>query len=385
MSEVIDLLKSLVAIDSVNPSLVDGGAGETETADFLQSYLQDKGFTVSRIENTVGRPSLVAIAKGKGGGRSLMFNGHLDTVSVEGYDGDPFDPLISDGWLYGRGSADMKAGVAAMITAARQAAQKDLSGDIIVTCVSDEEHASLGTQDILAAGVRADAAIVPEPVGLTRVTAHKGFIWFDLEFEGLAAHGSRPDKGVDAIVKAGKFLAELDKYASDLAQRAPHPMLGAPSVHASLIDGGVELSSYPSRCSLSIERRTVPGETLAGVQSEVEDILNALRATDPQFKATLSATLERQPYECDPSADIVVLSGEQLAEKTGASDAPSGMNGWTDCALLGAAGIPSILIGPKGRGGHSSCESVSVASVEDLTDVLTNIATAFCGGGADDE
>ncbi|CUI84993.1 ArgE/DapE family deacylase [Cognatishimia activa] len=378
MSEVITLLSQLVRIDSVNPSLSDGGAGESQAADFVGEWFQTRGFDVTRLESTSGRPSIVAVAKGTGGGKTLMFNGHLDTVSVESYDGDPFDPKLADGWLYGRGSADMKSGVAAMMIAASRAAQSGLAGDIIVTCVADEEHASLGTQEVIAAGYHADAAVVPEPVGHKIVAAHKGFIWFDLVFEGVAAHGSNPDKGVDAIVKAGKFLVALENYAAELAQQAVHPLVGVPSVHASLIKGGVEMSSYPAQCKLSIERRTLPRETPDEVEAEIEQLLNNLGSADPAFKATLKRGLVRLPYECVQGAEIIDVATRSILNATGRPAEIAGMNGWTDCALLGEAGIPAILVGPEGRGGHSKCESVSIQSVETLTDILFQIATDFC-------
>lgn len=378
MSEVIKLLRQLVSIDSVNPSLAAGGAGETVAAEFVANWLSVRGFEVTRLETTAGRPSIVGIAKGNGAGRSLMFNGHLDTVSVEAYGGDPLDPKIADGWLYGRGSADMKAGVAAMLVAAFRAVQFGVAGNIIVTCVADEEHASLGTEDVINAGYRADAAIVPEPVGHKVVTAHKGFIWFDVEFEGIAAHGSRPDKGTDAIVKAGKFLAALGSYADQLALRDAHPLVGVPSVHASLIKGGTELSSYPARCDLAIERRTIPGETPSEVEAEIETILEAIRATDPAFKAILKRGLVRLPYECNPEDAIIKVAARSIHQVTGQLPELTGMNGWTDCALLAAAGIPAVLVGPDGRGGHSACESVSLQSVETLTEILTKTAIEFC-------
>ena len=263
----IELLKRLVAINSVNPDLVPGGAGEKAIGDFCGAWLAERGFEVHRLEEHPGRPSIVGVAKGSGGGRSLMFNGHYDTVTLAGYDGDPLDPRIdADGKLYGRGSFDMKGGVAAMMVAAARAKAKNVRGDILVACVADEEYASFGTEEV-ARHFRADAAIVTEPSHLELTVAHKGFAWFEVIVEGRAAHGSRPDLGIDAIAKAGKFLVALEGYDKRMRANPTHAILKSGSVHASMIDGGAEWSSYPARCRISLERRTIPGETPRSVQA----------------------------------------------------------------------------------------------------------------------
>ncbi|MBV7256133.1 ArgE/DapE family deacylase [Pacificimonas sp. WHA3] len=372
------LLRELVAIDSVNPALVPGAAGETQVARFIERWLDERGLAHQWIEPVPGRPSIVSHLKGSAGGPTLMLNGHIDVVGVEGYQGDPFIPETRGGRLYGRGSSDMKSGVAAMMMAFERLRGADLRGDVILACVADEEHASIGTQAILDAGVRADAAIVCEPVGYELVTAHKGFIWFDVEFRGRAAHGSRPDKGVDAIVKAGKFLSALEDYAQDLADRPSHPRLGNGSVHASLIEGGNELSTYPAHCKLSLERRTVPGETGETVRAELEAIIQRLSESDQQFDATLISSLERNPYACPENAPIQAVVEHQAERVTGRVLGRSVMNGWTDCGLLGAAGIHSVLIGPGGTGGHSAEESVDLASVDELAEIIYHVALEYC-------
>lgn len=372
------LLAELVAIDSVNPSLVPGGSGETEVASYIKQWLDHQGIETEWIEPVAGRPSVVARLKGTGGAPSLMLNGHIDVVGVEGYAGDPFAPEVRGGRLYGRGSSDMKGGVAAMMTAFARLRTVDLKGDVILACVADEEHASIGTEAILDAGWLADAAIVCEPVGYELVTAHKGFIWFEMEFVGVAAHGSRPDKGIDAIVKAGKFLAALEEYARQLSSATADPELGNGSVHASLIDGGNELSTYPALCRLSIERRTIPGETVASVTAEIEAMLAQIRREDPNFEVGLKMTLERRPYSCPSGAKIAQTLADRAEHVTGRSLPRSTMNGWTDCGLLGASNIESVLIGPDGKGGHSAEESVDLASVDELADILYETAIEYC-------
>ena len=303
-SDLIALLTSLVAVDSVNPSLVPGGAGEVEIAALVERWAREHGLETERLEETPGRPSVLVRARGTGGGRTLLLCGHLDVVNVEGMT-DPFTPRIDGDRMYGRGAYDMKAGLAAALIAAREAARLGLAGDVVVAAVADEEHASLGIQEALR-HVSADAAVVTEPTELELTVAHKGFVWSEIEVTGRAAHGSRPHLGVDAILKMGAVLRELEALDRDLAQRT-HPLLGRGSLHASLIAGGVELSSYPAQCTLSVERRTLPGETGADIEAELETVLERCRAADPEFVASQRTLLVRDPFEIDPDDALVRL------------------------------------------------------------------------------
>jgi acetylornithine deacetylase len=373
----IALTAELVAIDSVNPSLVPGGAGETAIADFCGSWLADHGFAVHRLETTLGRPSVVGVARGTGGGRSLMLNGHLDTVTLAGFDGGPLVPVITDGRMVGRGAYDMKSGVAAMMVAAFQAQSETLRGDILVCCVADEEHSSLGTAEVLTR-FTADAAIVTEPMNLEPTLWHKGFVWLDITVHGRAFHGSRPDEGIDAIAKAGYILVELDRLADHLASQPGHPRLGPGSIHASLIHGGEEASSYPASCTITVERRTIPGETAATVERELRTILDRLQATVPDFRADLTVTLERHPFETDPESDIALTIRSAAREVLGAEPSLRAEPFWTDASLMDQAGIPTVLFGAVGAGAHSAHEWVDLGSVETLTAVLTRTIQGWC-------
>ncbi|MEP7105617.1 MAG: M20/M25/M40 family metallo-hydrolase, partial [Chloroflexota bacterium] len=259
MGQHVELLSRLVAIDSVNPDLVAGGAGEAEMARFVASWLESAGLEVSTEELVPGRPSVVGVARGTGGGRSLMLNAHTDTVGVEGMD-RPHEPRVDGNRLYGRGSYDMKSGLAAIMLAGAQAARAGLAGDVIVAAVADEEAGGLGTEAVLRRW-SADATIVTEPTELDLAIAHRGFVWIEVETRGRAAHGSRPQLGIDAIVKMGPILSGLEALDQRLRAGPGHPLLGTGSVHASIIAGGAELSTYPASCKLMAERRTIPGET----------------------------------------------------------------------------------------------------------------------------
>jgi acetylornithine deacetylase len=372
---VTDLLAQLVAIDSVNPALVPGGAGEARIAAYVADWLTDRGLEVTVDEPVAGRPSVVGVARGTGGGPTLMLNAHLDTVTVEGMD-RPHEPVVRDGRLYGRGAYDMKGGLAAIMHAGAAAASDGLAGDVIVAAVADEEHASDGIQSVLRRW-RADACIVTEPTHLCACVAHKGFVWAQLETRGRAAHGSRADLGVDAIVGMAPALAGIATLQRRLDEAA-HPLLGSASLHASLISGGQELSSYPERCLLEVERRTVPGESAADVERELGELLTLARQADPRLETELRMGLVREPFEVDPRADIVTTLRAAAARTLGAEPQIVGHAAWMDAAFIAAAGIPTVVFGPTGEGAHAIEEHVELESVEQVTEVVIESARRFC-------
>jgi acetylornithine deacetylase len=374
-STLTQLLSELVAIDSVNPSLVDGGAGEAEIAVFVAGWARDAGLEAEVLEATPGRPSVIARARGSGGGRALLLCGHLDTVNIDGMT-DPLTPRIDGDRLYGRGAYDMKAGVAAALVAAREAAELALRGDVVVAAVADEEHASLGVQEALHS-LAADAAIVTEPTEMELVVAHKGFVWAEIEVTGVAAHGSRPHLGVDAIVKMGPVLSGLAALDEALGERT-HPLLGRGSVHASVIEGGVELSSYPGRCVLGLERRTLPGETAADVERELAELLDRCRAADPELVAEQRTLLVREPFEVDPESELVAAVRAAATEVLGADPPIAGASYWADAAFIAAAGIPTVMFGPSGEGAHALEEWVRLSDTERVKDTLVAVARRVC-------
>jgi acetylornithine deacetylase len=373
--DLADLVGQLVAIDSVNPALVPGGAGESEIAAFVTSWASDAGLDSDLLEATPGRPSVVVRARGTGGGRTLLLCGHLDTVNVEGMV-DPHRPHIDGDRLYGRGAYDMKASVAASLIACREAASLGLSGDVVVAAVADEEHASLGVQEVLG-GVTADAAIVTEPTEMALVVAHRGFAWFEVEVTGRPAHGSRPDLGVDAIVGMGPILTALGRLDESLHGRT-HPLLGRPSVHASVIQGGEELSSYPGRCVLGVERRTLPGEGVTDLEAELETLLEGCRAGDKELVVAAHTLLVRDPFEIDPDAEIVRAVSETVESTLGERPRIEGAGYWADAAFISAAGIPTVMFGPSGEGAHALEEWVSIGDTEAVARILVDVARRIC-------
>ena len=306
-----------------------------------------------------------------------MFNGHLDVVGVEGMTHDPWSAAEQGDRMYGRGSSDMKAGIAAMCAAAVRADAETLNGEIVIAAVADEEYESIGTRSLVERGVRADAAIVTEPTRLAIMPAHLGFVWLEVTTHGRAAHGSRWDLGVDAIRHAGLVLAELDRMDDEELPKRKHPLLGRPSVHASVVEGGTGMSTYPERCTVRIERRTIPGETPDTVLGELESACSRARARQPKLRADVTVTFAQVPSDVAIDAPIVRALGRAL-EESGETTRIEGMTAWTDAALLNAAGIPAICFGPGDISlAHAAEEWVSINEIERATGVLARLATGW--------
>src|SRR5215213_5201208 len=376
MDELEKLLSDLVSINSINPDLVPGSPGEAEIAHYIADWLKLNDVDVQLVESVSGRPNVVGIAHGTGGGKTLLLNGHMDTVGVAGMS-NAHQPRIQEGRLYGRGSYDMKGGVAACMLATVEARKQHLRGDVIFTGVIDEEYASVGTMD-LAKRLHAEGAIVAEFTELQLIPAHRGFVWLEVETIGKAAHGSRPDLGVDAIVKMGKLLMELEKLDQTLRSNPTHSLLESGSLHASLIHGGQELSSYPERCLLSVERRTLPGETPEAVEAELIQIMHDIKRSEPDFEAVVRPGIDRSPLETREDAEIVQALQAASVNVLNRPSPISGVPFWTDAAVLSAAGIPSVLFGPAGSGAHAVEEWVDLASVKTCAEIYLATAVRFC-------
>lgn len=373
-------LADLVRINSINPALEAGGPGEAEIAAYVERALKASGLEVASHEPEPGRVSVVGRLEGRGGqgGRSLMLNAHMDTVGVAGMP-EPFSGTIRDGKLYGRGSYDMKGSLAAMLGAAKALAdaQAPFPGSLLIAGVADEENASMGTADLIPR-YRVDAAIVTEPTHLEVCLAHKGFAWIEVTTEGRAAHGSRPDLGVDANLAMGKVLARLAELERELRARTPHPLVGPPSLHAGVLQGGTAPSVYAARSKLTIERRMVPGETESQVLREIAALIEQLARDDSGFRATHRLALAREPFEVSRDAEIVRSVARAVEAELRAPARYGGQTPWMDSALLAAAGVETVVIGPTGAGAHAAEEWVDVESVVRLAGVLAGAVLAYC-------
>ena len=384
--DVVALVRRLVAVDATNPSLVPGGAGERELAGLIADWLEARGFEVRLVGRDPARPSVLARRRGSGGGGTLLLSGHLDTVGGSGVISDASEDRSGDASadasgdrsasadrVLGRGAYDMAGGLAVAMVAAASA-PAGLAGDLVLAFAADEEFGSAGMEDLLAAladGPRPNAAVVLEPTDLQVTVAHRGFAWFRVEYEGLAAHGSQPELGVDAIARATDGLIALRAFADELHARPRHPLLGAGSVRVATIEGGTDAATVADRCALVIERRTLPGEPDPGAELE--------RVLAPSGAARIVPLVARAAMETDPHAEVVRAVVDAVERATGAPAVRRGDPWWTDAGLLAEAGIPVVLVGPLGGGAHADEEWVSTASLHTLVDVIDGVIAAVCG------
>jgi len=375
-ADAVALTQALTRIDSRNPTLAAGSRGEGPIAVALADVLRSWGFSVDLVESAPDRPNLVARI-GPSDTRALMFAGHLDTVGVEGMSHAPFGGEIAGDRLYGRGSADMKSGVSAMCCAALAAYEEcgpNAKRQIVIAAVTDEEYESLGMRALLESGVKAECAILTEPTHLAICPAHRGFVWMEIEFTGRAAHGSRYDIGIDAIRHAGLVLAELDELDATKLRKKSHPLLGRGSLHASTIAGGIGMSTYPDKCILTVERRTIPGETANDAMREVQHACDRARARRPDLSATVRLIGAQLPSDVDVGAPVVRML-ERALHGAGMSASIEGLSAWTDAALLNEAGISAVCFGPGDIAlAHAAEEYVPVSEITRATEVLTTVA-----------
>ena len=376
----VALARALIATPSVNPVLEASGAGEAAVAELTAEWLRGWGFSVDESEVAPGRWNVVGRLEGEGAGPTLLLNGHLDTVGVAGMSVDPFGAELRDGRLWGRGSCDMKGGVAALLAAAAGVARSGSPGTLIVALTADEEHASLGMEALVASGMKADAAVVCEPTSLAVMPAHKGFVWIEAAFRGRAAHGSRPDAGVDAIEHAARYLTALGALRSRLAAGDPHPLLGHGSFHAGTIDGGSAPSVYPDACRLVLERRTLPDENVAGIIEEFQAVLDELAADVPELDAKLTRGLAR-PATQIPNDSPLVEGLVAACVGEGVDPVLAGMTAWVDGAFLNEAGTPAVCFGPGSIAqAHSADEWIDPSEIVTCAAVLERFAHDFLQG-----
>jgi acetylornithine deacetylase len=368
----LEILQELIRTPSVNPTLAPNEAhGEEAIAKLARDWLAANGLKSWLEEAGPGRPNAVAEV-GTGKGPTLVFCAHLDTVGTAGMTIPPFEPKLESSRVYGRGSYDMKGSAAAVMSAAAALAGDEFHGRVLVALVADEEYASIGAQDFVRRHA-ADACVLTEPSEGRLILAHKGFVWAEIATSGRAAHGSRWDLGVSAIAKMGKIIAALEHFDQKELRKRTHPLVGPASQHSSLIRGGSGLSTYAEECTLSVERRTLPGETPEQVMEELDEVV---RASGEQ--AQVRRLLDRPPLSCDANSKIATSLRDAAISVTGRTPEIAGVGYWMDVALFAAAGIPSVNYGPGGAGAHEAVEWVDLDSVVTTAQILVETARRFC-------
>jgi acetylornithine deacetylase/succinyl-diaminopimelate desuccinylase family protein len=361
MTRTEKLLAELIALPSVNPAFLPPhhpNAGEKRVADFLASTAARAGLEVEFQKVLPGRSNVIARLRPKNKTKqTILLAPHLDTV---GADGTRFIPLHKNGRLHGRGACDTKGSVAAMLSALCEFANsksRQLETEIIFAGLVDEEHAQAGSRALAASGFKADLAIVGEPTKLQVVTAHKGSLWLELETRGKAAHGATPHLGKNAIHEMARIVDLLETdYAAQLRKRK-HPLLGAATVNVGTIAGGTQPNIVPDFCKISVDRRTLPDETDAGVRREIAALLRAKNLSAYISSAKLAPAL---PLETNHKLPLV-----QKFLNCAGQTKPLGIHFFCDAAVLSAGGIPSVVFGPGDIAqAHTADEWISLSELE---------------------
>lgn len=349
LNSIRHTLQSLVRINSVNPAYGGPTGGEREALEWAREFLAGVGVE-ARLEEwgEGGRYNLRARLEGRTQAPPLLFETHIDTVSVSSMSIEPFGAAIDEGRLTGRGATDAKAQAAAMLhaIAAWAASGHRPERPIELALVSDEEYGFGGAQELMDRGLDAAGIVIGEPTDLRLVTTHKGTIRVWVQLEGKSAHGAKPHLGINAISMAAALVTAIDQeYAPELAQRHA-PLLEPPTINVGIIEGGLQANLVPPRCRVHMDRRIIPGETEKQFIAEMELLLHRLHRRLPEFKATLEPpTLSAPAVATDPDHPLVRMVGATLAAR-GLSPEPVGVDYATDAAILADSGLPIVIVGP---------------------------------------
>jgi acetylornithine deacetylase/succinyl-diaminopimelate desuccinylase family protein len=362
--ELIDLTRRLVQIPTENPP-----GNEKAAAQFLKPLLAKMDFRTKILLSPKGRWNIVAEKRWGKGGRTLIFNGHLDVVPAGNpsqWNYPPFDGRLSKGRIYGRGASDMKSGIASFIHALSMIDRSKIRprrGAVALHLVSDEEsHGRQGMRFLTQGqGIRGDAALVGEPTDLQPVIAQKGALWLRMSTLGKSAHGSRPDLGVNAVEKMMKLMERLNSVPLE----KEHPLLGKPTLSIGTIQGGTKINIVPDRCEIEVDRRMLPGEDKEEVLKEMREILDSLRSQDPLLQYRMEEIDFAEPSEVNSEEEIVNVAADAIQEVTGRKPSLRAFSGFTDSRFyINQCHIPTLVFGPgQTDQSHTTDESVEVEAL----------------------
>ncbi len=372
-------LAEMIAINSVNPAY-PGGPGEGALAEYVAGFFRQNSIPFELQPVFAERPNVIGRLEGEPGGRTLILEAHMDTASELGMRKPPFQPLRDGNLMYGRGSCDTKAGLAAMMHAVKMVHDFDLKPRASVWLVAavDEEHSFRGVVKFLEKGVKADGAIVAEPTGLETVVASKGVLRWRIRTRGRAAHSSKPNLGINAVAKMAKLVAAMEERLPAIFRKRSHPLLGSPTLNVGVIQGGLQVNQVPDSCAIEVDRRLLPGETKESVYGELESLVADLRATDRDLEVEMEPPmLEDYPLETSPAERIVqtvLKASQEVAGRAGLVGVPYG----SDASKLARAGIPSVIFGPGNIDlAHAADEFVELDQVRLAAEIYARTILEF--------
>ncbi len=372
--KVVHLARALVAVPSYTPE------GEIQAATVLEEFFRGTGIVTRRQRVEEVGVNLIAILPGASEPVGLVLNGHLDTVPPSSaMPHPPFEGVIRDNLLWGRGTADMKGGLAAMACAlaAIDAAGVPLKRSLALIAVASEEQGNRGTAALVRDGFRAQWGVVGEATGLDLVIAHKGVDRYRVTLEGRAAHESLPERGVNAIVAAARLITALDTSLSSTVEQQTHPFLGHSTYNIGTIQGGISRNTVPDRCTFQIAKRWLPGDSPCAIRSELEEVIRTV-TTEARVSLAREPDMERiahPPLDLVPDHPLARTLATTVERVTGRRPALCGWPAFTDAALLQDAGTPTVVFGPGDLNlAHSDAEHIPIAQVVTAAEVYAAFA-----------
>lgn len=385
LDELVRLTQALIAI----PSHKDVPSREKEVAEYIYDFCRRNGLEAELQKVDGDRCNVLVYLRGEGSGKSIMLNGHTDTVPPYNMTVDPFGAEIKEGNIYGRGAVDMKGAIACMLMSmlALKRSGVRLKGDVVFAGVIGEEERSEGTEYIVKSGLKTDGAIVGEPSNYEYAIGHRGLEWLEILIKGKAAHGGVPHLGVNAIEKAAVLINRIKGELYPKLEGRYNEYMGPSVMNFGVIAGGSQPSTVADSCSIKIDRRYIPGETVETVLREYQDIIDSIKAEDPEFDAEITRmpnnmlTLDHLPLMTPPEDPIVSAVRESLMEVIGREPDVTRRRGWTDAALLSNfAKIPTVVVGPGDISySHTKDERVSIGDLDKMVDVYARVIQKFCG------
>lgn len=385
LNELTKLAQSLIRI----PSHKDVQGREKEVANYIYNFCIANGIEAKLIPIEGERCNIIAYLRGDGTGKTLMLNGHTDTVPPYNMTIDPFAAEIKEDAIWGRGAVDMKGPIASMIISmlALKRSGAKLKGDVIFTGVIGEEERSEGTEYLVKSGLKADGAVVGEPSNYEYAIGHRGLEWLEIIVKGKAAHGGVPHLGINAIEKAAKLIEKIRIDLYPKLQERYNEYMGPSVMNFGVVQGGSQPSTVADKCSIKIDRRYIPGETVESVLREYKDIIDSLKTEDPDFDAEIirmpnnMLTLDHLYLITASSDPIVIAVREAIKEVIDKEPIITRRRGWTDAALLSNyANIPTVVFGPGNISfSHTKDERIEISQLADAVDIYTKIIQSFCG------
>ncbi|MDO9465015.1 MAG: M20 family metallopeptidase [bacterium] len=372
--EIIKLLSDIVSIRSDNPNREEADKRKTENniANYITAYLKDLHMKVEKIYVRDGRPNVIGYLKGGNSTKRLMLQAHMDTVGIDELSIEPFNPIIKNGRMYGRGTCDTKGSIAAMLSALKLLEINKIKPDtdIYFVATMGEETGCEGSTHLMKTGFRVDAGIVGEPTNLDVIFCHKGSLWFKLMVKGKSAHSSTPEKGENAIYKMNRVIQFIENELTDKLNRKKDSVLGSTTINVGKIRGGEKVNIVPGTCRIEIDIRTLPSDDQPKILKDIKENIKKLKYKAQRLKVEITDVRYHLPLMTDPEENIVNILSDNVKCVIGRTK-KRGVSYFSDGGVFSANGIPIVVFGPGNIAqAHTDTEYIELKQVFQATEII---------------